>query len=97
MSSLVFDAMSNTQNDSKCSGTLLRCQTSVGSLMHIWWSCTKVKEFWRLICNEINVKVKIPLSFSLELCLLHLDLDKTNLLLLSNMLIAAKLLLAAQR
>lgn len=71
-----------------------RCNEEIRDPQHIWWSCKCVKPFWPRIQKEITRHLRIPLNFSPEACLLHLRLNSKYQTLLSNLLIAAKLLIA---
>lgn len=62
---------------------------------HIWWYCKLLKPFLLEINGEITRHLKIPLNFNLETCILHLRLDNKHQILLSNLLLAAKTLIAA--
>lgn len=54
---------------------------------------TKWYKFWKEVYNENIEKLKITLSFTPEACLLHLKLHKKDSLLVSYLLITAKLLI----
>lgn len=73
-----------------------RCHNSLGTWLHIWWTCPKVKKFWEDVYYSILTCINIPLMFTPENCLLHLftNLGKNETILLNNLLLAAKLLIA---
>lgn len=62
----------------------------------MWWSCPKLKEFWRKICAEVVFMFNLPLKLTPGQCLLRLNmrLTKSDAILANNLLIAAKPLIA---
>lgn len=71
-----------------------RCNNDLGTWLHIWWTCTKLKKFWKkihIMTNDINIK----LACTPENYLLHLfqGLRKNEMALLNN-LVSAKMIIA---
>lgn len=69
-----------------------RWHESRGDMQHIFWSCKKIQSFWLEVFQEITVHLKLPLNYTIVTCLLHLGINGKYLVLISNLLIAAKLL-----
>lgn len=66
-------------------------------MIHIWWTCSKLKSLGVNLHHEIVSMLNIPLELSPENCLLHLftKLKKNHLrCLVNNLLVAAKMLIA---
>lgn len=47
-----------------------RCETEVGTLLHVWWSCPRIQPYWRKIHEVIS---SLPLEFLPGQYLLHLS------------------------
>lgn len=79
-------------NDISC----WRCHKDVGTIMHIWWDCPNIVSFWIAFHQEINYWLNLPLQLSPNCCLLHLKLDigKRDTVVLNNLFITAKMMIA---
>lgn len=79
-------------SDSKC----WRCKSDIGNMIHIWWSCPLLKQYWQKIHYKISHVLKMALWFTPQCCLLHLhlSLNKADTVLLNNLLAAEKMLIA---
>lgn len=64
-------------------------------MIHIGWMCSKIMQFWSSIHHEINSLFNLSLKLS-PACLLHLKfkLGKQDTVLLNNLLVAVKILIA---
>lgn len=71
-----------------------RCKKDIDTMIHIWWFCPALHEFWEKVHFKITTDMGIVLKLITEVCLLHQCLGKYDNVLLSNLLIAAKLLIA---
>lgn len=60
----------------------------------VWWACEKLQAFWKSIHREITGKWRISLNFIPKSGLLHLYLGKKGYILVSDLLFAAKALIA---
>lgn len=80
------------QSDYKC----WRCTSEWGSMVHIWWTCSQLKGFWMNFHREISWKIGILFHYLPECCLLHLftSMNKFDTVLLNNLLLAARMLIA---
>lgn len=65
-------------------------------MIYVWWSCSTLKPFWISIHTEIMQILDIQTTFTPEWLLLHLNQLKSKALtvLLNNLLVAAKILVA---
>lgn len=48
-----------------------RCQTDIGSLLHIWWTCPKIQLFWKEVHRIITQVTTYTLDYTPEQFLLH--------------------------
>lgn len=48
-----------------------RCNVEVGSLLHIWWNCPRIKPFWEKVQETIAYITTYTLSFTPSQYLLH--------------------------
>lgn len=79
-----------------------RCKTEVGTLLHMFWTCSKLKIYWRNIIQTIDKMTNVKLPYDLRFILLGdesiLQPDqRKNLRLVKMALIAAKKCIAIQR
>lgn len=51
--------------------TCWRCNTDTGSLLHIWWSCSKIQPFWKEVHTLITRITTYTLDFNPAMFLLH--------------------------
>lgn len=77
------------------SSSCWRCGQDTCSMLHRWWTCSLIQQFWLTIHHEITSVIGLPLNFSpleyfLHLCL---NLDKSDTIFLNNVLVAAKVLI----
>lgn len=71
-----------------------QCNKEIGNMKHVWWTCPRLFEFWKKRDTEITLKMGIMLNLTPESCLLHLYLGEKNCVLLNNLLLSAKLIIA---
>lgn len=79
-----------------------RCKTEVGTLLHMFWTCSELKIYWRNIIQTIDKMTNVKLPYDLRFILLGdesiLQPDqRKNLRLVKMALIAAKKCIAIQR
>lgn len=81
---------------SECDATCWRCKEGIGDMIHIWWACPRIKEFGAKIYSECVLLLNLLLNFLPRNCLLYLDfnLSKHDTVLINNLLVAAKILIA---
>lgn len=53
-----------------------KCKNKEVSQYHLWWSCTRAKEFWNIIHRKIQRILKSRIPKRLEFLLLGIDLQK---------------------
>ena len=54
-----------------------RCKTCIGSIMHVFWECKELKQFWKAVHDLTTKVVEAPLVLTPTLCLFGTELDKT--------------------
>lgn len=70
-----------------------RCGAETGTMLHIWWECSHIRNFWDEVCAQIHAITETELEFSPECCLLHLSnysLSRYKKSVVRHMLNAAK-------
>lgn len=78
-----------------------RCKIEVGTLLHMFWTCSELETYWRNIIQTIDKIVNVKLSFDPRFVILgdesvlHLD-QRKNLRFVKMALIAAKKCIAIQ-
>ncbi|CAH2276107.1 Hypothetical predicted protein, partial [Pelobates cultripes] len=75
-----------------------RCNSSLGSIEHIFWHCPNLQNFWKDVQTTIRAICKITFPLSPEIYLLHIipnlrDIPSRDAVL--NILVAAKISIAA--
>lgn len=59
-----------------CSDLCWKCELVQGTLYHMWWTCKKAMQFWKMIYFEIKKSISVSLKFSPEIFLLNIiDLE----------------------
>uniref|UniRef100_A0A8C5QKB6 Reverse transcriptase domain-containing protein n=1 Tax=Leptobrachium leishanense TaxID=445787 RepID=A0A8C5QKB6_9ANUR len=77
-----------------CDSICWRCGLQTGTYLHIWWSCTKITPYWRMIGELVTEITDLILPFTPEVyLLLHLPGSQTAL----RNSVALHLVLAARR
>lgn len=74
-----------------------QCRSKLLEEQHIWRSCLKLHNYWKVIHYEINLMLEVPLEPTPECCLLHLRISKRERVLLHNLLIVQKFSLPKTR
>lgn len=54
-----------------------RCKTYIGSVMHIFWECRKLKDFWKAVQDFTTKVLQIPLDNMPTQYLFGTELDRT--------------------
>lgn len=74
------------------------CKTHKGTMIYVWWSCLKIRLFWKQIVNEICTGLGIFIISSPSVCLLHLhlNLNRLDTVLVNNLVLAARMLIVKQ-
>lgn len=70
-----------------------RCQESEGTMIHIFWECQMLREFWKMVEETVETTTGVSLGENPAAFLLHdipLSNDKYKNLLLKHLLTAAK-------
>lgn len=70
-----------------------RCQGAEGTMLHIFWECSGLKEFWKMVSETVKEITGVSLGENPAAFLLHdipLPIDKYNKSLLRHLLTAAK-------
>lgn len=70
-----------------------RCGAEKGTMMHIWWECSHIRNFWDEVCSRIHAITETELELSPECCLLHVSnysLSRYKKSVVRHMLNAAK-------
>ena len=83
------------KTDNKC----WKCSNAVGSFFHMWWTCDKVKKFWKKIHYRIQLILNIKYDFNAKYYLLSLppnNLPSTLKEFFFYATTAARLLIAAR-
>lgn len=52
-----------------------RCQNSVGTYFHMFWSCPKIARYWAEVVDSVNGRLQLNLPVSPELALLGIQDD----------------------
>lgn len=51
--------------------TCWKCNADTGSMLHIWWSCTKIQPFWMKVHKLITEITTYSLDYAPQMFLLH--------------------------
>lgn len=73
--------------------TCWRCQHSVGTLMHIWWDCPRIRGYWSQISSTINQITNTKIPCKPEIFLLHAHPTASKNTLLTHLINAARTIL----
>lgn len=50
-----------------------RCSNDTGTMLHIWWECPSLQNFWNNVCSQIYSMTETKLKLSPECCLLNIS------------------------